>query len=153
SQDTPYVVADQKLPARLCPILFLDCRDCIGDRIRGSLQVVLGMQRRQEESQARLPFLRRGINDGMDVDATLEQTLRNAQRLHRTADYARPDGGAGACAGVEPMLAYLFREKGGSPTELVHTLRLPPHNAKRGQCGGAVGRRESDAVDEARRRI
>src|SRR5262249_955067 len=30
----------------LCPILFLDCRDCIGDRIRGSLQVVLGMQRR-----------------------------------------------------------------------------------------------------------
>ena len=72
---------------------------------------------------------------------------------HRGADYDRHDGGAGACAGVEPMLAYLFREKGGRRRSLSDTLRLPLHDAKSGQCGGGVGRRESDAVDEARRRI
>lgn len=104
-----------------------------------------------EEAQARR-FLRNGrVQNGLHVDALLEQLRRQARRLQRAAHDGRHDGQARAGAGVDAGGLGAFQEIPAARLQGLYPLRLFQHALERGQRGRRHWRRHAYAVQKAGR--
>lgn len=115
----------------------------------GLADLFLGVGARNKEAQARGFFRDGRVQDGLDVDAMIEQLGRKAGRLERAADDGGHDGQALAGAGVDASGAGLREELLSARLQGLHEVGHVLHAFERGEGGGGHGRRHADTVEEA----